>query len=59
MMKTFSNLDKHYDRHNKGICAVCGCTMWFRWKLVCNACRDKAIQELIKKVEPKAQEEQE
>ena len=39
-MRRFSELDKHYDRHNEGVCAVCGCTTWSRWKLVCNACRN-------------------
>ena len=65
-MRTFSEMDKHYDRHNDGICAICGCTTWSRWKLICDACRYeiaavqgliKDVQELIKKVEPKAQEE--
>ena len=56
-MRTFSEMDKHYDRHNKGICAICGCTTWSRWKLICDACLDEAVQELIKKEEPKAQEE--
>jgi len=55
--KTFSEMDKHYDRHNEGICAVCGCTTWSRWKLICDACLDKATQEFIENVEPKAQEE--
>jgi len=55
-MRTFSEMDKHYDRHNEGICAVCGCTT-ARWKSVCNACRDKAVQGLIKKEELKAREE--
>ena len=103
-MSTFSEMDKHYDRHNNGICAVCGCTTWSRWKSVCDACRnenmnlakdyknsnaytcpycgwdikvyvddarvlfehhmqsheerDKAVQEFIKKVELKEQEEE-
>ena len=56
-MRTFSEMDKHYDRHNEGICAVCGCTT-ARWKSVCDSCRDKAVQELIKKEELKAQEEE-
>ena len=38
-MRTFSYMDKHYDRHNQGICAVCGCTT-ARWKLVCDSCRN-------------------
>jgi hypothetical protein len=56
-MRTFSEYDRHMDKHNEGICSICGCTT-ARWKLVCNACRDKAIQEFIKKVKPKAQEEE-
>lgn len=55
-MRTFSEMDKHYDRHNEGICAVCGCTT-ARWKSVCDACRHEAVQELIKKEELKEQEE--
>ena len=55
-MRTFSEMDKHYDRHNEGICAVCGCTT-ARWKSVCDACRRETVQEFIKKVDPKAQEE--
>jgi hypothetical protein len=55
-MRTFSYMDKHYDRHNQGICAVCGCTMWSRRKSMCDYCRDKAAQELIKKEELKEQE---
>lgn len=47
-MRKFSELDKHYDRHNEGVCAVCGCTT-ARWKSVCDSCRDDAVQELIKK----------
>ena len=47
-MRTFSELDKHYDRHNEGVCAVCGCTT-AQWKSVCDSCRDEAVQELIKK----------
>ncbi len=58
-MRTFSEMDKHYDRHNKGICAVCGCTTWSRWKLICDACLDEVVQEFIEKVEPKEQEEEE
>ena len=54
--KIFSEMDKHYDRHNNGICAICGCTTWSRWKLICDACLNKAIQEFIEKVEPKEQE---
>lgn len=54
-MRTFSEMDKHYDRHNEGICAVCGCTT-ARWKSVCDACRHEAVQELIKKEELKEQE---
>jgi len=55
-MRTFSEMDKHYDRHNKGICAVCGCTTE-RWKSVCDACRREAIQEFLKKEELREQEE--
>ena len=43
-MRNFSEMDKHYDRHNEGICSICGCTTE-RWKWVCDACRDEAIQE--------------
>jgi len=57
-MRRFSELDKHYDRHNEGICSTCGCTTWLRWKSVCDSCRHEAVQELIKKVKPKAQEEE-
>ena len=42
-MRTFSYMDKHYDRHNQGICAVCGCTTE-RWKLVCDSCRNEAVK---------------
>jgi len=55
--KTFSEMDKHYDRHNQGICAVCGCTTE-RWKLVCDSCRDEAVQGLVKKEEIRVQEEE-
>ena len=55
-MRTFSYVDKHYDRHNECICTVCGCTTQ-RWKSVCDSCRHDAVQELIKKEEPKAKEE--
>lgn len=57
-MRTFSEMDKHYDRHNEGICVVCGSTTWLRWKSVCDSCRHEAVQELIKKEEIKAQEEE-
>ncbi len=57
-MRRFSELDKHYDRHNKGICAICGCTTWSLWKSVCDSCRHEAVQELIKKKELKEQEEE-
>ena len=65
--KTFSEIDKHYDRHNKGICAVCGCTT-APWKFVCDSCRYeiatvqgliKDVQGLIKKEELKEQKEEE
>jgi predicted amidophosphoribosyltransferase len=56
-MRRFSELDKHYDRHNEGVCSVCGCTT-ARWKSVCDSCRDEAVQELIKKEELKKQEEE-
>ena len=61
-MRRFSEMDKHYDRHNKGICAVCGCTT-APWKFVCDSCRYeiatvqglvKDVQGLIKKEELKA-----
>ena len=55
-MRTFSEMDKHYDRHNEGICVVCRCTM-ARWKSVCDSCRDEAVQELIKKKLKKQEEE--
>ena len=54
-MRRFSELDKHYDRHNEGVCSVCGCTT-ARWKSVCDSCRDDAVQELIKKEKLKEQE---
>ena len=54
-MRRFSEIDKHYDRHNEGICAVCGCTTE-RWKSVCDSCRNEAVQELIKKEELKEKE---
>ncbi len=57
-MRRFSEMDKHYGRHNDGICAVCGCTTWSRWKSVCNACRYEAVQWAIKREELKAQEEE-
>ena len=56
-MRSFSELDKHYDRHNEGICLVCGCTTE-RWKWVCDACRREAVQEFLKKEELKSQEEE-
>ena len=56
-MRKFSELDKHYDRHNEGVCSVCGCTT-ARWKSVCDSCQDEAVQELIKKKELKKQEEE-
>lgn len=56
-MRTFSETDKHYDRHNQGICAVCGCTT-ARWKLVCDSCRYKAVKDLVKKEELKEQDEE-
>ena len=56
-MRTFSEYDRHMDKHNEGICAVCGCTTE-RWKSVCDACRREAVQGLIKKEEPKEQEEE-
>jgi len=52
-MRTFSELDKHYDRHNEGICVVCRCTTE-RWKFMCDACRKeklKAQEEELKKQE--------
>ena len=55
-MRTFSEYDRHMDKHNEGICSICGCTT-ARWKLVCNACRDDAVQELIKKKLKKQEEE--
>jgi len=55
-MRRFSELDKHYDRHNEGICSVCGCTTE-RWKSMCDSCRDDAVQELIKKKLKKQEEE--
>lgn len=42
-MRRFSELDKHYDRHNEGICCVCGCST-DRWKSICDSCRDEAIK---------------
>ena len=48
-MRTFSEMDKHYDRHNEGICAVCGCTT-ARWKSVCDACRQQPNPEPTFKV---------
>ena len=54
-MRRFSELDKHYDRHNEGVCCVCGCST-DRWKSICDSCRDEAVQELIKKKELKEQE---
>ncbi len=54
-MRTFSEMDKYYDRHNQGICSVCGCTTE-RWKLVCDSCRNEAVQEFLKKEELKEQE---
>ena len=54
-MRTFSEMDKHYDRHNQGICSVCGCTT-ARWKSICDSCRNEAVQGLIKKKELKEQE---
>ena len=65
-MRTFSEIDKHCDRHNEGVCAVCGCTTE-RWKSVCDSCRYeiaavqgliKDVQGLIKKEELKKQEEE-
>lgn len=47
-MRRFSELDKHYDRHNEGVCSVCRCTT-ARWKFMCEACR---------KEKQKAQEEE-
>jgi hypothetical protein len=56
-MRRFSELDKHYDRHNEGVCAVCGCTT-ARWKSVCDSCRiDEIVKWLIKKEELKKKEE--
>jgi predicted amidophosphoribosyltransferase len=56
-MRTYSEMDKHYDRHNEGICAVCGCTTE-RWERVCNACQEEAVQRLIKREELKSQKEE-
>ncbi len=56
-MRTFSEIDKHYDRHNQGICSVCGCTT-ARWKSICDSCRNEAVKELIKKEELKKKEEE-
>ena len=56
-MRTFSEMDKHYDRHNEGTCVVCRSTTE-RWKSVCDACRKEAVQELIKKEEIKKKEEE-
>ena len=41
-MRTFSEIDKHCDRHNEGVCSVCGCTT-ARWKSVCDSCRSCAL----------------
>lgn len=54
--KTFSEMDKHYDRHNEGICVVCRCTTE-RWKSVCDDCRNEAVMR-SKKEELKKQEEE-
>ena len=49
--------EKHYDRHNEGVCSVCGCTT-ARWKSVCDSCRiDEIVKWLIKKEELKKKEE--
>jgi predicted amidophosphoribosyltransferase len=56
-MRIFSEMDKHYDRHNAGICDVCGRTTE-RWKSVCNACRYEAVQELRDKEKQNAKEEE-
>ena len=42
-MRTFSYMDKHYDRHNQGICSICGCTT-ARWKSICDSCRNEDVQ---------------
>jgi predicted amidophosphoribosyltransferase len=54
-MRIFSEMDKYYDRHNQGICTVCGCTTE-RWKLVCDSCRNEAVKRSNKE-ELKEQEE--
>ena len=56
-MKTFSETDRHYDRHNDGICSVCGCTIWSPMRSVCDFCRHEAAEEFIKKEELKTQSE--
>ena len=56
-MTIFSEMDKHYDRHNQGICAVCGCTT-ARWKSICDSCRNEAVKELVKKEKLKEQDEE-
>ena len=44
-MTTFSEMDKHYDRHNKGICMDCGCTV-FPWEYRCRSCRNKVDEDV-------------
>ena len=51
-MSTFSELDRHYDRHNKGICMDCGCTV-FPWEYRCRWCRNKVAEDVAKEKEQK------
>jgi len=55
-MRRFSELDKHYDRHNQGICMDCGCTV-FPWEYRCRSCRNKVDEDVAKEKEQKPKEE--
>lgn len=55
-MKTYSEMDKHYDRHNDGICADCGCTI-NKWEYRCRHCMRKPGKEIIKDAPKSKQEE--
>ena len=56
-MRKFSELDKHYDRHNQGICMDCGCTV-FPWEYRCRSCRNKVDEDVAKEKEQKPKEEE-